>query len=213
MTSPKKHARIFAAAAAALLITALLCSCSLLNSGPLSQERIDEALERNEYASEDRRAVVEAAVSLVGKVTYFWGGKSYAIGPDPDWGTPREVKGTGHSTTGQTIPYGLDCSGFVQWCYIQLGRGKDWTIENVGQGTWHQWMNSEEIAKEELQPGDIVFENEYPGAKGNHVGIVIGFSRSGEPLIAHCSSGYDGVYVTPCGDRFQYYRRFAFMNG
>ena len=36
--------------------------------------------------SERRRAVVEKAYSLLGKVNYFWGGKSSAIGWDSRWG-------------------------------------------------------------------------------------------------------------------------------
>ena len=63
----------------------------------------------------------------------------------------------------------------------------------------------------ELRPGDLVFANEYPGAKSNHVGIVIGFAEDGEPLVAHCSPSFDGVVVTRLGDSFSYFRRFAFM--
>ena len=36
--------------------------------------------------SEERVNVISAAYSLVGKVGYFWGGKSTAIGEDPSWG-------------------------------------------------------------------------------------------------------------------------------
>ncbi len=199
-----------AALAAALLVSFIACS---RKNKPLTERQIAEAEARNSYDSEEQRTVVRAAISIVGRVGYFWGGKSFAIGPDPDWGAPREVTSTGHSTTGKTLPYGLDCSGFVQWCFAQLGRGSEWTSENVGEGTWHQWVNSKEIEKEELRPGDVVFAKEYPGAKSNHVGIVIGFAEDGEPLIAHCSPSYDGVVVTRCGDSFLYFRRFAFMNG
>ena len=34
----------------------------------------------------ERRAVVETACRLVGKVNYFWGGKSLVIGWDSHWG-------------------------------------------------------------------------------------------------------------------------------
>ncbi|MBR0157378.1 MAG: C40 family peptidase [Clostridia bacterium] len=202
---------ILRAVMCALLAALTALSACAPGNRPLTEAQIAEALKRNEYTSEEQHELVEAAVSLVGKVGYFWGGKSFAKGPDPDWGTPREVTSTGHSTTGTVIPYGLDCSGFVQWCFAQLGRGREWTSENVGEGTWHQWINSEPIERAELRPGDLVFANEYPGAKSNHVGIVIGFAEDGEPLVAHCSPSFDGVVVTRLGDSFSYFRRFAFM--
>ena len=59
----------------------------------------------------EREAVVRAACSLVGKVNYFWGGKSLVIGWDARWGKLRQVTAAGSSTTGTYRPYGLDCSG------------------------------------------------------------------------------------------------------
>lgn len=59
----------------------------------------------------EREAVVRAACSLVGKVNYFWGGKSLVIGWDARWGELRQVTAAGSSTTGTYRPYGLDCSG------------------------------------------------------------------------------------------------------
>lgn len=61
--------------------------------------------------SERRKAVVEKAYSLLGKVNYFWGGKSSAIGWDSRWGTPTRVTAPGSRSTGTVRPYGLDCSG------------------------------------------------------------------------------------------------------
>ncbi len=71
------------------------------------------ALLRNlpEGLSPEREAVVRAACSLVGKVNYFWGGKSLVIGWDVRWGELRQVTAAGSSTTGTYRPYGLDCSG------------------------------------------------------------------------------------------------------
>lgn len=71
------------------------------------------ALIRNlpEGLSPERDAVVRAACSLVGKVNYFWGGKSLVIGWDARWGELRQVTAAGSSTTGTYRPYGLDCSG------------------------------------------------------------------------------------------------------
>ena len=64
-----------------------------------------------EDLSPEREAVVRTACSLVGKVNYFWGGKSLVIGWDVRWGELRQVTAAGNSTTGTYRPYGLDCSG------------------------------------------------------------------------------------------------------
>ena len=64
-----------------------------------------------EDLSPEREAVVRSACSLVGKVNYFWGGKSLVIGWDVRWGELRQVTAAGNSTTGTYRPYGLDCSG------------------------------------------------------------------------------------------------------
>lgn len=71
------------------------------------------ALLRNlpEGLSPEREAVVRTACSLVGKVNYFWGGKSLVFGWDARWGELRQVTAAGSSTTGTYRPYGLDCSG------------------------------------------------------------------------------------------------------
>ena len=66
-----------------------------------------------EDLSEERKMIVKKACSLVGKVTYFWGGKSSCIGWDSEWGKMRTVTATGSVTTGQTRPFGLDCSGIL----------------------------------------------------------------------------------------------------
>lgn len=215
MTEQKKaagRAALAALLAAIMLLTALTgCTCRH-GYRILEEEEIRGAAENNSYSTGIRRTVTEAALSLTGNVTYFWGGKSYCVGRDENWGAPREVTSPGHSTTGKTVPFGLDCSGFVSWCFMQTGRGTDWMLENVGDGTWNQWQKSHPIEKSALQPGDIVFTREYPGAKSNHVGIVVGFLESGEPLIAHCSPTENSVVVSTCADTFRYYRTYDFLN-
>ena len=53
--------------------------------------------------------MLETACRLVGKVNYFWGGKSLVLGWDDRWGTLRQVTAAGSSTTGTYRPYGMDC--------------------------------------------------------------------------------------------------------
>lgn len=176
---------------------------------PLTAEEIDYALLRGQEAEaeEARLSVAQCAVSLVGKVHYFWGGKSSAMGEDPRWGELTEVTSAGSESTGTEKPYGLDCSGFVAWCFIQQGLSAAEVEEQVGMGTWTQWDRTEGIAWKDLRVGDFVFQNAYPTNKGNHIGICIGFDEAGTPVFAHCAAGFDNVVVTRAGDVFRYARR------
>ena len=68
----------------------------------LTPEQVQEMLNNlPEDLSPERRAIMKAAYSLVGKVNYFWGGKSEVIGWDSRWGTPKKVTSAGSSTTGR----------------------------------------------------------------------------------------------------------------
>ena len=126
--------------------------------------------------SERRRAVVEKAYSLLGKVNYFWGGKSSAIGWDSRWGTPTRVTAPGSRSTGTVRPYGLDCSGFVDWVFNNsLGY-----VIGHGGGAASQHDHCKPISWSEAQPGDLVF---YPG--DTHVGVFVGKDSNGDPLIIH----------------------------
>ena len=149
------------------------------------------ALLRNlpEGLSPEREAVVRAACSLVGKVNYFWGGKSLVIGWDVRWGELRQVTAAGSSTTGTYRPYGLDCSGFVDWVfYNQSGGGY---VIGHGGGATAQHSYCTDISWADAQPGDLAF---YPD--NSHVGIVGGRNANGELLIIHCASGYNNVVIT-----------------
>ena len=138
-----------------------------------------------EAVSEKRKATVETAFSLVGKVSYFWGGKSSAIGWDSRWGTPKKVTAAGSNTTGMTIPYGLDCSGFVDWVFNNTFG----VVVGHGGGARSQYSYCRKISWAEAEPGDLVF---YPDL--GHVGIVAGYDGEGNVLIVHCS--LNGVVVT-----------------
>ena len=162
----------------------------LLTDLSASQEQARNIL-RNLPAglSPERRAVVETACKLVGKVNYFWGGKSRVIGWDSRWGTIQKVWADGSSTTGTYRPYGLDCSGFVDWVFYNISDGA-YTIGHGG-GARAQHTYCTAITWAEAQPGDLVF---YP--EDTHVGIVGGWDESGNILIIHCASGYNNVVVT-----------------
>ena len=142
-----------------------------------------------EDLSPEREAVVRTACSLVGKVNYFWGGKSLVIGWDVRWGELRQVTAAGSSTTGAYRPYGLDCSGFVDWVFYNQSGGS--YVIGHGGGATMQHSYCTNISWADAQPGDLVF---YPD--NSHVGIVGGRDANGELLIIHCASGANNVVVT-----------------
>ena len=149
------------------------------------------ALIRNlpEDLSPEREAVVRTACSLVGKVNYFWGGKSLVLGWDSRWGELRQVTAAGSSTTGTYRPYGMDCSGFVDWVFYNATGGQ--YVIGHGGGATMQHNYCTDISWSDAQPGDLVF---YPD--NSHVGIVGGWDANGELLIIHCASGANNVVVT-----------------
>ena len=142
-----------------------------------------------EGLSPEREAVVRTACSLVGKVNYFWGGKSLVIGWDARWGELRQVTAAGSSTTGTYRPYGLDCSGFVDWVFYNQSGGS--YVIGHGGGATMQHSHCTDISWADAQPGDLVFYLD-----NSHVGIVGGKDANGELLIIHCASGYNNVVIT-----------------
>lgn len=84
--------------------------------------------------SSERKHVIRYALSLVGKVSYFWGGKSRVLGWDTRWGQLQKVWAEGSETTGTYRPFGLDCSGFVDWVFYNATDG-EYIIEHGGGAT------------------------------------------------------------------------------
>ena len=136
-----------------------------------------------------RKAVVETTVQLVGRVSYFWGGKSLTLGWDDRWGVPTEVTAAGSGSTGTIRPFGLDCSGFVDWTFYNATNGSYHPGRGGGAATQHSYCTN--ISWNDAQPGDLVF---YPD--DSHVGIVGGKDADGNLLIVHCSGGANGVVIT-----------------
>ena len=154
-----------------------------------------EAWERlPEDLSVERRMVVTYALALVDKVDYFWGGKSLVLGWDDRWGEMMEVTAEGDDTTGTERPYGLDCSGFVDWAFYNASGGS--YIPGQGGGAAAQHGQCADIPWEEVQPGDLVF---YP--EDDHVGIAAGRDGQGRLLVVHCAAGVGWVTLS-CSNGF-----------
>lgn len=137
----------------------------------------------------ERRAVVETALTLYGKLTYFWGGSPWSWAGTAGGDNSPKSQPAGSSTTGTYRPYGLDCSGYVDWVFYNISAGE--YVIGHGGGAHAQHTYCDPISWDEAQPGDLVF---YP--EDEHVGIVCGRDESGGLLVIHCASGANNMVIT-----------------
>ena len=130
-----------------------------------------------------RHELAQVAVSLLGH-PYLMGGKS------PAQGAPKGP---------------LDCSGFVDWVYIQCfgtGVSGGGVPEGVAvSGTALQWYATTPVSISNLQIGDLAFLQD-PAKLGkgkiNHVGIYIG-EYNGVKYFVHCAGRAYGTEDLPNG--------------
>ena len=163
---------------------------SLASSLTITNANAEEVLQNlPDDLSPERRAVVQNALTLYGKVSYFWGGKSLVLGWDSRWGQLRQVTAAGSSTTGTYRPYGLDCSGFVDWAFYNATGGS--YIIGHGGGATMQHSYCTDISWQDARPGDLVFYSD-----NSHVGIICGRNETGKLLVIHCASGANNVVIT-----------------
>lgn len=179
--------------------SALVAAETLTLCEPLTDAEIKALIEQADTDNPERLEILQVALSLVGKVPYFWGGKPTQAGWNEDWLKLRQVTAEGSETTDSLRAYGLDCSGLVDWVWWTAG------LERFGSGTTVQFWASEEIAEADLLPGDLVFQYE-PNPDTNHVGIYCGTNAAGEKLYIHCSAAAGGVTINSY-DGFRIFRR------
>ncbi len=117
--------------------------------------------------------------------------------------TGLRLRGTDYCYAGTTPAGGFDCSGFVTYCFAQVGIA-------VPHSSGLQAQVGRAVARAEARPGDIViFAGTAPGSRSpGHAGIVI--SRPGGVLsFVHSSSARKerGVKVSQV-DSTRYETRF-----
>ena len=108
--------------------------------------------------------MVAVARGELGKHPYLWGAKVY---------TPSGP---------------LDCSGFSQWCFQQVG------IE-IGPGTWHQREYCRAHGQQVTPPyqaGDLLFWMDHGPVTPSHVGIA-----TGEDSVIEETASFDNVVEVP----------------
>ncbi|MDS1030844.1 NlpC/P60 family protein [Bacillota bacterium LX-D] len=87
-------------------------------------------------------------------------------------------------------PDGFDCSGFVRYVYKTYG------IELVHSSARQYATCGTEVAKSDLQPGDLVFFS-INGKNVGHVGIYLG-----EDKFIHAANSRDGVMVSMLDNKY-----------
>lgn len=143
-------------------------------------------LQEDSQVSENKKAMIQTATALIGKIPYEWGGKADKPGYDDTWWTFKE----------NGKQKGLDCSGFVEWVFRTAGYPQD--IWNNLHSTSEILKSCVPIAKNELEIGDLGLLNTGEGV--NHVGIYLG-----NDLWIHCSSSENTVVINRF--HFRVYRR------
>lgn len=147
-----------------------------------------------EDASRQRKDFVRYALTSVGKIPYYWGGKPSAPGY------------TGNGFGSLTVPdedgrllKGLDCSGWINWVYWSVtgkGLGAQSTGTLLGCGS--------PVARDELLPGDICIRVN-PMA---HVVIFLGWTAEGNMLcIQETTGNSNNVEVGTVTSNWESYRR------
>lgn len=160
----------------------------------MTSEEIEAILDTYGSLDATRIAICADAMSFVGQIPYYWGGKANA----------KDYAANGFNAT-ITPDYkgrnkkGLDCSGFVQWIIWRV------TDVKLGASTATITEGMQTISATELQPGDLGLMA-VPGTASNHVGIFVGYNEQGQALWCHENSSAGNVSVnnTTC---FRYYYR------
>ena len=164
---------------------------------PLSSAEIKEYINRlPENISQKRRDIIQFALQSVGKVPYYWGGKSAGPGYEPNqFGTIIASDSKGR------ILKGLDCSGWINWVYWSATGERlpyESTAGLISCGT--------PIDRSELQPGDIIIRT---GEEG-HVIMFLGWTEDGKIIGIHESSGTDNnVCITVRDVHWPYYMKLV----
>ena len=162
---------------------------------PLTEEEISKYLSSlPDDISEARKAVIKFALSSVGKIPYYWGGKASAASYEKNgFGRVIEADYKGR------VLRGLDCSGWVQWVYWSaIGNrlnGASSTATLIGEG--------QKIKRSELQPGDIIVR---VGAD-SHVVMFLQWVGNGNMIVIHENSGANNVSVSEVTANYPYYRK------
>ena len=162
---------------------------------PLTQEEINYYLSRlDSNLTKNRIAVVETALRSVGRIPYYYGGKTSRFGYETNnFGTrvPADYKGR--------CLKGLDCSGWVNWVYGTTFN--KYIIKS--EGTAKLATEGSKITRKDLLPGDIIVR---PGID-SHVMMFLEWAEGGQMTVVHENGGVNNVSIGTFDAYYPYYRR------
>jgi cell wall-associated NlpC family hydrolase len=162
---------------------------------PLSESEIQEFMERLPTdLSQTRKDIIRFALSSVGKVPYYWGGKAAA----PNY----SGNGFGVLITPDDkgrILKGLDCSGWINWVYWSV-TGNPLPYESTSGLA----LCGKPVNRNHLQPGDIIIRT----GEDAHVIMFLEWAEDGKIRCIHESSGnVNNVTVSVRDANWPYYRK------
>ena len=167
-------------------------------SQPLSTDEISYYMSLlPDDSSQLRKDVIEYALSSVGKVPYYWGGKPYGAGYERNsFGTVTWPDEKGR------VLRGLDCSGWINWVY--------WSVTGSslpGESTGTLVGCGRKINRSDLRPGDIIIRT---GADA-HVVMFLCWTENGSMLVVHETGGItNNVVVSEMTADWPYYRTLIY---
>lgn len=170
---------------------------SVSTNVPLSPQEIQEYMDQlPDDLSQTRKDIIYFALSSVGKVPYYWGGKASRPGYEGNrFGTLVNSDEKGRFLKG------LDCSGWIQWVYWSA-TGKRPEAASTGSLV----SSGEGIRRSELKPGDIVVRT----GDDAHVVMFLSWSADGRMTVIHESSAFgNNVSIKTMDAAWPYYRRLV----
>lgn len=162
---------------------------------PLTSEDINGYMAMvPENVSQMRKGFIKYALTSVGKIPYYWGGKPSRPGyTGNDFGSIISPDEDGRFLKG------LDCSGWINWLY--------WSISGHGLGaesTGTLLSSGTATTKSQLIPGDICIRT---GSRP-HVVVFLGWAEDGQMwCIQETSGNINNVEVGVTTGDWQSYRR------
>ncbi len=95
---------------------------------------------------------------------------------------------------GKSPSQGFDCSGMMYYVYQQFG----YTLNPGAQTQWKTLPSEAQVAKADLQPGDLVFFSDDGTLSGVfHIGMYIG----GDQFV-HAANSNDGVIISSLSENY-----------
>lgn len=144
--------------------------------------------------SETRKELIHFALSSVGRVPYYWGGKPYAAGYSGNsFGAVISPDHMGR------VLRGLDCSGWISWVY--------WSVTGQRlpyESTSGLAISGTRINRSELKPGDVIVRT----GDDAHAVMFLGWTADGKIRCIHESStAVNNVTISIRDANWPHYRK------